>query len=239
MIASKTSSPPFSRTPQVIQMLSNGSIRLIPDSTSKPENEAGAPLPGCAEDGEVSRTITGQAVIRTLVSGRIEVLHADGTSACRSPTAEELQTRLEESPCRSQQGCCDDAAKRELLTKMLQAYKDAAADEPRFCPGQWVIIRSDGHVFRRDEDGEHEVDSVATALQVDLFTQHRALTNSRGFASFEDPEGVQKVCVYPDGTRITSTVKEFGTETEIFKEGMALVRCEIPAGEGGLGSSKM
>ena len=26
-------------------------------------------------------------------------------------------------------------------------------------------------------------------LQVDLFTRHRALTNSKGFASFEDPEG--------------------------------------------------
>lgn len=25
--------------------------------------------------------------------------------------------------------------------------------------------------------------------QVDLFTRHRALTNSKGFASFEDPEG--------------------------------------------------
>jgi hypothetical protein len=25
--------------------------------------------------------------------------------------------------------------------------------------------------------------------EVDLFTHHRALTNSKGFASFEDPEG--------------------------------------------------
>jgi len=74
---------------------------------------------------------------------------------------------------------------------------------------------------------EYEINGVSQALQVDLMTRHRALTNSKGFASFDDPEGLQKVSVHADGTRITKTAREYGYEIEIYKEPMALIRCEI------------
>jgi len=227
---------------QVLQVFSDGSIRFT-GGKSPPGSVAAQPkgtlsessyFPGCPEDYEVSRTITGAALIKQLVSGRVEIFHADGTSSIRNPTEEELQRQLEAGhQSLSQQSLCEDESKEDLLKRMLQVYKEIF-DQRDFNasvgrPGHWVTIRPDGQVFGRGEDGEeYEMDSVATALQVDLFTRHRALTNSKGFASFEDPEGAQKVCVYPDGTRITSTSNESGLEVEIFKVNMPLVRCGLP-----------
>lgn len=230
---------------QVIQVFSDGSIRFtgLEGKSNAAQGAIISYFPGCPEDYEVSRSIFGGALIKQLISGRIEIFHPDGTVTLRNPTEEELQRRLEVGQhSSSQQHLCDGAITEDLLKRMLLVYKDTFTEDAVSSsatlgrPGHWVVIRPDGQVFGRGEDGEeYEMEQVATALQVDLFTHHRALTNSKGFASFEDPEGSQKVCVYPDGTRITSTIHESGKEVELFKGQMPLVRCDLPL-DGSTGS---
>eukprot|EP00930_Biecheleria_cincta_P044938 TRINITY_DN30967_c0_g1_i1.p1 TRINITY_DN30967_c0_g1~~TRINITY_DN30967_c0_g1_i1.p1 ORF type:complete len:1572 (+),score=357.35 TRINITY_DN30967_c0_g1_i1:89-4804(+) len=281
---------------QVIQVFSDGSVCLSwPGSKAQPEAaktlcSTTAITPGCAQDFETVRHITPfGSLIRTLVSGRTEVFHSDGTTATRNPTCGELQQKLDK--LRVSPG---SAGSVELLSRMLKVYQEQHEEplQKRPCdrvvaagiPGHWVVVQPDGKMHGRaqvplspttsmaepaeqvekgsrpstvnDEqrpdqpatstagvrplqdilggelvdDGtivEYPIDGVSSALQVDLLTRHKARTNSRGYASFEDPEGAQKVSVHADGTRITRSFKEYGCEIEIYKEPLALVRCEI------------
>jgi len=74
---------------------------------------------------------------------------------------------------------------------------------------------------------EYEVTGISVAQQVDLQTQQKTLTNARGLASFEDPQGIQRVSLHIDGTQITKTKREDGFDIAIFKEPMAQIRCQI------------
>ena len=65
---------------------------------------------------------------------------------------------------------------------------------------------------------------------MDLPSRHVVLTNARGLASFEDPDGCQKASVHADGTQITRTMHDTGYTIEIAKEPMAFVRCEVTNG---------
>lgn len=227
---------------QLVQVFSDGSVRFTAAeqaTNSLPTQGLTSYFPGCPEDYEVSRTIRSGTLIKQLVSGRVEIFHADGTTAFRNPTEEELQQRQGDGvvpSSGSQRKLCEEAKKEDLLKRMHQVYQDTFVDPEASkhvgLPGHWVTLHTDGSVVGRGEDGEeYEMEAVATALQVDLLTRHRALTNSRGFASFEDPEGQQKVCVYPDGTRITWTCHESSQEVELFKAYMPLARCELVSGE--------
>jgi hypothetical protein len=281
---------------QVIQVFSDGSVCLSWPAGSA-QLEAAKSLcsttaitPGCAQDFEIVRHITPfGSLIRTLVSGRTEVFHSDGTTATRNPTCGELQQQLDK--LRASPG---SASSVELLLRMLKVYQEQHEEplQERPCdrvvaagiPGHWVVVQPDGKMHGRVDvpsspttavaepaelvekgsrpstvngeqrpdqpaastagvqtlqdilggvlvDGgtrvEYPIDGVSSALQVDLLTRHKARTNSRGYASFEDPDGTQKVSVHADGTRITRSFKEYGCEIEIYKEPLALMKCEI------------
>eukprot|EP00435_Cladocopium_sp_Y103_P006468 s3885_g2.t1 len=102
-------------------------------------------FPGCPEDYEVSRSIFGGALIKQLISGRIEIFHPDGTVTLRNPTEEELQRRLEVGQQSSSQQClCDEAITEDLLRRMLLVYKDTFTEDAVSSsatlgrPGHWV-----------------------------------------------------------------------------------------------------
>eukprot|EP00913_Durusdinium_trenchii_P000414 g379.t2 len=182
---------------QLVQVFSDGSVRFTAAeqaTNSLPTQGLTSYFPGCPEDYEVSRTIRSGTLIKQLVSGRVEIFHADGTTAFRNPTEEELQQRQGDGvvpSSGSQRKLCEEAKKEDLLKRMhqdgnlsesadldlkmicceLAVYQDTFVDPEASkhvgLPGHWVTLHTDGSVVGRGEDGEeYEMEAVATALQV-------------------------------------------------------------------------
>lgn len=295
---------------QVVQVSGDGATRLSfplelsEGMVAKDGNGGSAPaaseqhkttcdsfVPGCPDDLEISRAISPDgALCRRLLSGRVEVYYADGTTVGRNPTYRELKAITEEFDSRPG-GTTSHAL--ELLQKLQRVYEDKRlgmlTEEPTQCekaagiPGHWVVTCPDGRVFGRaplsqdpleapyvfdstpryenvnggvdgsptDEvtqanvlpnlqdlvegyvckDGavyEYEIAAVPAALQEDLQTKHRAVTNAVGLASFEDPDGFQRISFHSDGTQITRTKSEDGCwDVDVSKEPFAHLRCEM------------
>jgi hypothetical protein len=284
---------------QVIQVFSDGAVRcswplqLRHDSGSAPAAAHGKPntvggqswfKPGCPDDAERSRTVTPHGtLIRKLLSGRFEIYHADGTTATRNPTAEEVETQLQRmagiSPQRIEflqrlhRSLVDDQKKISLTEPPTSEAKALGL------PGHWIVVQTQLDRDRRQrmfgrvsaprpeasqtdtvtdpssdgapavdtptqqlpslqellggylvDDGsiiEYEITKDSVALQVDLQTQHKTLTNGSGLASFEDPDSVQRLCVHMDGTQVTRTMRDGGYDVAISKEPHACIKCEI------------
>jgi len=103
-------------------------------------------LPGSKADEEISRSILRSGIVcRTLLSGRVEVLHPDGTFAWRNPTEEELQGRVE--ALRRVGG-----AQLDTVVTMMQVYQSGflrlasitPASLEAGIPGHWLVTRLDG-----------------------------------------------------------------------------------------------
>lgn len=280
---------------QVVQVFSDGAVRLswplelrhesakngdaTASGVSRSAEAAGDGnrhfVPGCSEDVERSRTVMPLGtIVRKLLSGRVEILHPDGTTTTRNPTTAELEAQLQ-SLTRARVG----PHRLEFLRRLLHAQKlktvslsEAPSEKEKATglPGHWVVVRSDGRVFGRMlptpkpveevapteedvgeaaepaddaaaaaadlfggyliEDGalvEYEISLVSQALQEDLQSKHKTLTNERGLASFQDPEGTQNLCVHADGTQVMCTRRQGGRDTVVSKEPFALITCEI------------
>jgi hypothetical protein len=74
---------------------------------------------------------------------------------------------------------------------------------------------------------EYVIEPVAVARQLDIMTQHKTMTNSKGLTMYEDPEDIQKIIVHADGTQVIKTLVEDGSIIEVSKSPMAHVRCEL------------
>merc|ERR1712190_33379 len=96
-------------TGHVIQVFADGAVRFSwplqirqakdasSDASSRPRPQSkNGFLPGCSEDVEIMRTITPLGTLtRNQLSGRVEIYHADGSTAMRNPTLEEMRAQLE------------------------------------------------------------------------------------------------------------------------------------------------
>jgi len=155
-------------TGQVVRVFSDGTVRLscpiklgqggaahdaAPPAASAcvgagvAAQNGGAAVPGGPEDVELWRTITPiGSLTRRLLSGRVEVLHADGTCASRDPTLEELQERLQSLKSELKGSGKHHVEFVERLCRALEARADEAVAG---APGHWVVTRPDGAVFGR------------------------------------------------------------------------------------------
>jgi len=142
-----------------IQVASNGSVTQCHSSgvlqSTLAQTGVGVPEPGCPDDIQAVRTITpfGSLCIE-LLSGRVEVYHADGTRSLRNPTLEELQKRHEEMKLTGR------TREARFLAKLVENYLVKFGEEPMQeppkeehkkagLPGHWRIARPDGRLFGR------------------------------------------------------------------------------------------
>jgi len=137
-----------------VQAFSDGSVRQVwpTQHHSLRGTEMGDSLPGGIQDFEVTRTVTPFGVLlRTLLSGRREVYHPDGTQAVRNPTVAEMRER-----CQKEGG----GPVLQLLERLAAAYEEVQGRQPSEkqptmlekatgLPGHWRIARPDGRLFGR------------------------------------------------------------------------------------------
>lgn len=131
--------------------------RKLPGPPKGNKKKQRAFAPGCAEDVEVSRTVTPHGVVcRRLLSGRAEVHHPDGTSAWRNPTAEEVVASLGDLKRRPGGAAEHVVEVLERLAKACVEKQSKPLTEPpseraksEGIPGHWVVVRPDGRVLGR------------------------------------------------------------------------------------------
>lgn len=162
-------------------------------------------LKDAAPEAELSAPPTSAAKAAGM-PGHWVVVRSDGRCFGRAPAppAEETAPVEEEAP---------------------QAEEGQESEEPVLPPRLEELLSGvlveDGSII------EYDVQEVAMAQQVDLLSKHRVLTTARGVASFEDPEGFEKVTIHADGTRIASSRAGEGVVIEEHKEGLSSVRFEV------------
>ena len=101
--------------------------------------------PGQAEDNEVSRRIQPDgSLIRTLLSGRLEIYHADGTVAVRNPLPSELDAGAQLDPT-SSAGDWLAHVRATYQGMMRQKAEDiSTAAIMSGLPGHWIVRKLDG-----------------------------------------------------------------------------------------------
>merc|ERR1712151_159067 len=104
------------------------------------------------------RTITPLGtLVRNLLSGRVEVFHADGSTAMRNPTIEEMRAKLEK--LRNEPAGMGERP-LEVLERLIrsqegeQKLKDpmkapTEKEKAAGLPGHWIVVRPDGLLFGR------------------------------------------------------------------------------------------
>lgn len=162
------------------------------------------------EDTEIERIVTPSGtIVRKFLSGRVEVYHADGTTAKKNPADPHAKS--------VQPGRTPFPGSWEVVRPSGETFVRCSAQSPLFTgglvdEGQTVELRVEGH---------------AASMQTDLFTKQRTLINSSGLSSFEDPDGAQLVTLHRDGTRVTTTKDAQGHTLSISKEGLPHFTCHV------------
>jgi hypothetical protein len=171
-------------TGQIVQVFGDGSVCLswplhllhgssISEPDARPadiENQTHF-VPGCPEDLEQSRTIMPfGTIVRKLISGRVEVLHPDGTTATRNPTTSELTSQIEQL---ARAGL--EKGRLEKLRRFNVGLEDLGKDsrtqpytkkeKAAGLPGHWVVVRADGSVFGRLPVASQEDNAAAQPNQ--------------------------------------------------------------------------
>eukprot|EP00746_Dinoflagellata_sp_MGD_P125940 gnl/MRDRNA2_/MRDRNA2_60853_c0_seq1.p1 gnl/MRDRNA2_/MRDRNA2_60853_c0~~gnl/MRDRNA2_/MRDRNA2_60853_c0_seq1.p1 ORF type:complete len:2005 (+),score=521.56 gnl/MRDRNA2_/MRDRNA2_60853_c0_seq1:84-6098(+) len=158
------------------------SLKLLSDKEGAKRRPAGSDTPhfypGCAEDVEASRTITAfGTLIRRLISGRIEICHADGTTSARNPTVAEMQQKVDSMRA-------NGGPLFEFLNDLYTSYSERHTDEPLTAepnetllsaglPGHWVVIRPDGKRVGRCKMPPHNPSEEASPEEAEAPTDEK------------------------------------------------------------------
>uniref|UniRef100_A0A7S4Q9M4 Uncharacterized protein n=1 Tax=Alexandrium monilatum TaxID=311494 RepID=A0A7S4Q9M4_9DINO len=241
-----------------VQALSDGSVRLVWPAAVARLGGRPSPVPGGAGDPEVARTVAPLGVlVRSLLSGRREVYHPDGTRAVRNPTLREVEEQCQ----RHRAG--GGGPLLDLLERMAAAYAQTHGGEPSAgpptmrekisgLPGHWRVTRPDGGRFGRvalardapapewleqlggvlvdgGEAAEYEIDPASVSALTDPHTGQSASSSPEGLLTVEEAGAATSVCLLPDGTRMVHSQRAEGYSVAIHLEGAAHVECLVNA----------
>eukprot|EP00916_Digyalum_oweni_P016467 GHVL01027030.1.p1 GENE.GHVL01027030.1~~GHVL01027030.1.p1 ORF type:complete len:672 (-),score=121.21 GHVL01027030.1:2527-4542(-) len=167
---------------------------------------------GCPEDVEVKRLVLPNAtVIRSLISGRVEIFLANGVSALRNPTVIEIEDAINRMK----------GLEIPKIIMLLKSFIHHASKEER---GRWTV-NSPGGLHARDKadnvnslhklltsvqagecgDSDILISKIASAIIRDPNTNNLHLSTEIGVSmeiDYQCLENLKKTCEFPDGTSI-------------------------------------
>jgi len=227
----------------------SGTVGLAQGTAAPDAHEA--PTTGLAQGGAcgavVSQTVTPfGVVVRSLLSGCSEIYHPDGTRAVRSPAAPGMHLEAESGlqPCapehspvlREEPGHWrvtrpDGRRFGRSATLPAVAGSEAAGGPPGIdpaplMPSEGAAVDA-GAAINASATVEYALAPLAVTEMTDPHTGQRISTDAEGLLVVEDSEGLSRVCILPDGTRITRRQHAEGFQVLVEGGGAARATCHV------------